>query len=118
MSGAFEEMQQAVKDLTEHVLYRANLALFAVYAGNFEKADAEVHAMPEPSASAIAALGLSQLGRNMLSEAETTYRQLQTMGARASFAVSGLGDLALYQGRFSDAIRILQEGAAADLAAN
>ena len=34
----------------------------------------------------------------------------------ASFAAAGLGDLALYEGRFSDAVRILEQGAAADLA--
>ena len=34
----------------------------------------------------------------------------------ASYAASGLGDLALYEGRFSDAVRILEQGAAADLA--
>jgi tetratricopeptide (TPR) repeat protein len=33
----------------------------------------------------------------------------------ASFAASGLGDLALYEGRFSDAVAILEAGAAADL---
>ena len=33
-----------------------------------------------------------------------------------SQAASGLGDLAIYEGRFSDAVRILAEGAAADLA--
>lgn len=32
----------------------------------------------------------------------------------ASFAASGLGDLATYEGRFSDAVRILEQGAAAE----
>lgn len=35
----------------------------------------------------------------------------------ASYQASGLGDIALYQGRFADAARIFAEGAAADLAA-
>ena len=45
-------------------------------------------------------------------------RSLGTIDALgASFAASGLGDLAVYEGRFSDAVRILEQGAAADLAA-
>jgi tetratricopeptide (TPR) repeat protein len=36
----------------------------------------------------------------------------------ASYALSGLADLALYEGRFEDAVRILESGAAADLTAN
>ena len=39
------------------------------------------------------------------------------MPAERSWSASGLGDLALYQGRFSDAVRIFEEGAAADLEA-
>jgi tetratricopeptide (TPR) repeat protein len=35
----------------------------------------------------------------------------------ASYSASGLGDLALYQGRVSDALRILEASASADLAA-
>ena len=36
----------------------------------------------------------------------------------ASFAASGLADLALYEGRFAEAIRMLEQGAAADVAAD
>jgi tetratricopeptide (TPR) repeat protein len=48
-----------------------------------------------------------------------TYRELAAVNPRAaSYAVSGLGDLAVYEARFSDAIRIFGEGVAADLQAN
>ena len=41
---------------------------------------------------------------------------MSTMDAEgASLAAFGLGDLAIYQGRFSNAVQILEEGAAADL---
>src|SRR4029079_6726309 len=46
-----------------------------------------------------------------------TYEKLRTVDALgASRAASGLGDLAAYEGRFSDGARILEQGAAADLA--
>jgi tetratricopeptide (TPR) repeat protein len=54
----------------------------------------------------------------MLSEAADNYRKLGTMGALgASYLASGLGDIAIYQGNFAEAIQILERGAAADLAA-
>ena len=54
----------------------------------------------------------------MIAEATATYQQIASMGAvGASNAAIGLADIALYQGRFSDAIGILEKGAAADLAA-
>jgi hypothetical protein len=65
-------------------------------------------------------LAFAQLGQNQLSQASETYQALgkaDSLGRLgASFAESGLGDLALYEGRFSDAARVLGEGAAADLA--
>lgn len=119
MQGAMAEMRRAVQILPNQVTYRANLALFADYAGDFAAAEREVRAMKEPDARAISALALSQLGQGLLPAAADTYRTLGTMGRwGASFAASGLGDVALYEGRFADAVRILEEGAAADLAAN
>jgi tetratricopeptide (TPR) repeat protein len=58
------------------------------------------------------------LGRGQLPQTTQTYQTLATMGAvGASFAASGLGHLALYEGRLGDAVTILEKGAAADLAA-
>jgi tetratricopeptide (TPR) repeat protein len=51
-------------------------------------------------------------------QATETYHQLEKFSAiGASTAASGLADLAVYEGRFSDAVRILESGAAADLKA-
>jgi len=47
------------------------------------------------------------------------YEKMSTMGAfGASFAAAGLGDLALYEGRFADAVKIFEQSAAAAVAAN
>jgi tetratricopeptide (TPR) repeat protein len=60
-------------------------------------------------------LAYSQTGRGLLGDAAATYGQMRAMGPRgASSAASGLGDLAIYEGRFADAVRILGDGAAAD----
>jgi uncharacterized protein HemY len=46
-----------------------------------------------------------------------SFRKLETVSPLgASMAASGLGDLALYEGHFSDAVQILESGAAADSA--
>ena len=118
MKGAVEETRKALEILPNHMTYRGNLALFADYAGDFETAEREVRAIQEPSARALQALPLSLLGQGRVSEAEEAYKRLTTMGPwGASFGTAGLGDVALYQGRYSDAAQIFAQGVTADLAA-
>lgn len=117
--GAMEEMRQALTILPNHMTYRANLALFADYGGDFATAEKEVRSIPQPSAGALQALPLSLVGQGRLQEAAESYEKMSTMGAfGASFAAAGLGDLALYEGRFSDAVRIFEQAAAAAVTAN
>jgi serine/threonine protein kinase/tetratricopeptide (TPR) repeat protein len=118
MRGAMTEARQALQILPNHMTYRGNLALWADYAGDFETAEREVRSINEPSAGALQALPLSLLGQGRLSEAAEAYQQLSQMDSwGASFAASGLGDLAVYEGRFSDAIQVFERGAAVDLQA-
>src|SRR4029077_4493871 len=57
------------------------------------------------------------VGQGQTTEAADTYRALGKIDAQgASYAASGLGDLAAFQGHFADAAKILTDGAAADLA--
>ena len=118
MRGAVDEIRQAVKILPNHVLFRANLAVFLNYAGDFAEAELEMKKLPEPNDRAIGALAFSYLGRGQVGDAAEIYRKVATMGAfGASFAAAGLADLAVYEGRFAEAVRQFEEGAAADLAA-
>jgi serine/threonine protein kinase/tetratricopeptide (TPR) repeat protein len=118
MSDAQKDMESAVGLLENHAGYRTNLALFAALAGNFERAEEEIRKVPQPTTSSTLVLAYSQVGRGLVREATETYQKLATMGpAGASSAASGLGDLAIYEGRFSEAVKILRSGAAADLAA-
>jgi tetratricopeptide (TPR) repeat protein len=118
MRRAVDEMQQVVKMLPNRALFRGNLALYANYAGDFETGEREARAIQEPFVYAPLALAFAQLGQRQLPQARETYEKLGVFDALgASLAASGLGDLATLEGRFSDAVRILAQGAEADLAA-
>jgi Flp pilus assembly protein TadD len=114
---AVEEMRAVVKILPMRALYRENLAHYANYASDFQTAEQEVRAMQEPGMFGLLALAYAQLGQGQLPQATETLQAVGKVDALgASYAASGLGDMALYEGRLSDAARILEEGAAADLA--
>jgi tetratricopeptide (TPR) repeat protein len=116
MRGAMAEMRKAIQILPNHMTYRGNFALFADYAGDFSTAEQEVRSLKDPPAHAILGLAFSQLGQGRLREAADTYESLKAMDAwGASTGAAGLGDLAVYEGRFSDAVRIFEQAAAADL---
>jgi tetratricopeptide (TPR) repeat protein len=99
-------------------LFRTNLSYYATYAGDFQMAEQEALTIQSPDRFATQALALALVGQGQMDEAIATYKRLATFGPQgASMAASGLGDIAAYEGRFSDAARILQDGATADLAA-
>jgi tetratricopeptide (TPR) repeat protein len=115
MPRAINEMREAVKILPKRALYRENLALYASYASDFRTGEQEARAIEPPGLFGLLALAFAQLGQGQLPQATETYQQLAKIDAQgASYTASGLGDVALYEGRFSDAVRILEPGAAAD----
>jgi tetratricopeptide (TPR) repeat protein len=119
MPKAIDEMRQVVKILPKRALYRENLAQYADYGGDFQTAEQEVRAMQEPGTFGLLALAFSQLGQGQLPEAIETYERVAKIDEQgASYGTSGLGDVAMYEGRFSDAARIFSQGAAADLTSN
>jgi serine/threonine protein kinase/tetratricopeptide (TPR) repeat protein len=115
---AVAAMRHAVQILPNHVAYRGNLALAEVIAGEFEAAEKEVKAIPQPDFRVLQTLAYSQLGRGLVAHARETYMTIEKMGAPgASSASAGLGDLAAYEGRVADAVSTFEKGAEADLAA-
>jgi serine/threonine protein kinase/tetratricopeptide (TPR) repeat protein len=117
MREAADELRQAVQILPKRIMSRANLAMFGNYAGDFEGAEREVKSMQEPNDMAMLAVAFAKMGQGRLPEAAESYKRLETKSARgASWATSGMGDLALYEGRFSDAIRTFEQGVASDVA--
>jgi serine/threonine protein kinase/tetratricopeptide (TPR) repeat protein len=118
MREAVESARQAVQMLPNHMGYRTNLALLTAFAGDFEAVENEVNSIPQPTPVALLALAYSQMGRGLLPQATATYEKMASMGPLgASISTTGLADIAIYQGRFVDAIALLQKGAVADLAA-
>ncbi|MFX0145579.1 MAG: tetratricopeptide repeat protein, partial [Candidatus Hodarchaeota archaeon] len=117
---AIQETRQAAEILPKRSLYRGNLAIYLAFAGDFQAAEKEARAalqLDPSSAPGFIGLAYAQVGQGQLLQAADTYKKLEKVGAFGSIAASGLADLALYEGRFADAARILEEGAASDLAA-
>ena len=115
---AMGEMQQVIKIVPKRALYRENLAVYAAYSGDYAAAETEARAVEEPSVFSLLPIAFSQLLQGQVPLATETYQaigKIDELGA--SYMASGLGDLALYEGRLADAVRIFTEGAAADLAA-
>jgi tetratricopeptide (TPR) repeat protein len=119
MPKALEEERRAVEISPKAAMQRRNLALIAAYAGNIQTAEREAQAALQLNPAyekAYLPLAYAQILQGQLPQAADTYRRLEKVSRLgASFATSGLADIAFYEGRFSDAARILEEGAAADL---
>jgi tetratricopeptide (TPR) repeat protein len=99
-------------------LYRENLALYAAYSTDFETAEREARAIESPGLFGVLPLAFAQVLQGQVAQATETYQGLAAIDDQgASYTASGLGDLAIYEGRFADADRILEQGATADLAA-
>jgi tetratricopeptide (TPR) repeat protein len=119
MTQALEQGRRAAAIFPKNVLRRANVALYAMYAGKFEEAIKEadaVHQLNPTHLKAFVARALSLLALERIPEATATYDQLAAISAAGdSFATAGRADLAQYQGRYADAVRLLDAGIAADV---
>jgi tetratricopeptide (TPR) repeat protein len=112
MPAAFDLGRRASAVFPNSVFRKTAAALYGMYAGDFEFAEKEGAAVlklnPE-SVKAYVAIALSQLALGRPADAAKTYGQLAALpGAAAWFAAGGLADLALYEGRLSDAALILE----------
>jgi eukaryotic-like serine/threonine-protein kinase len=113
---ALAETQQALKMLPNHAAFRLNLVLTAYRSGDFQLVEDEVKAMAQPEPRAVLALAYSQMGRGLPAEATETFKKAAAMDSRG-WGQSGIADVLVYQGRYSEATSLLEEAAAADLAA-
>jgi eukaryotic-like serine/threonine-protein kinase len=119
MNRAREEMQRVVEILPKRSLYRVNAALYSIYASNFTSGEQEALVAQELNDPwAQQALALAKTGQGDLDAAAAAYLRLASVpGAGPSYTASGLGDLALYRGRYDEAATRFTEGAAADIKA-
>jgi tetratricopeptide (TPR) repeat protein len=121
MALAVQEGRRAVETYPDHLMLQANLALYSMYAGLFEDASREAARVLEVNPSyelAFVAQALSALGAGDVETAIERYQTLRSVSAwGASLAASGLADVALYQGRLTNAVAILEQGVRGDRAA-
>jgi tetratricopeptide (TPR) repeat protein/predicted Ser/Thr protein kinase len=118
---ALEQVRQAAAILPKRALYRFNVSMYASYGSDFETGEREAQALQQMdpnTRNSFTALAFAQLGQGHLQQAAETYQKIEKINPlAASDARSGFADIALYEGRFADAVRILEQGAAEDLAA-
>jgi tetratricopeptide (TPR) repeat protein len=117
---AVEAAQRAVEIVPKGAMQRSALSLYRSYTGDFAGGEREAQAALaiNPSFPSYLALAEAQLGLGQFSQATETYHKLEKVNTLASsLAVSGLADVDLYEGRFTEAIDKLEKGAAADLTA-
>ena len=115
---AVEAARRAVELVPKGAGQRFNLAFISSFAGDFAAGEREARETLKLAPS----LGLTylplaeaQLGQGQLQQAVESYRTLEK--SDPSIARVGFADLAAYEGRYRDAVRILEEGIAADMAA-
>jgi tetratricopeptide (TPR) repeat protein/tRNA A-37 threonylcarbamoyl transferase component Bud32 len=113
---ALEIGRKALEIQPNNVSRRTNLALYAMYAGQYETAiaDSDNARKLNPAAlKAFVARALSELALGRPADAVKTYDELTKLSADgASFASAGLADVAAVEGRYADAIAVLDKGIA------
>lgn len=118
---AVEYTRKALALYPQNVPQRNNLGFFAMYAGDFEGAlqeQAQVLRLNGGFVNGHVGLAMALAAAGRRPEALAAWRQLAALGpAQASTAAEGLADLAVFEGRLSDARATLEPALAADLAA-
>jgi tetratricopeptide (TPR) repeat protein len=121
MDRSLMAAREAAKGFPQSPVAQANLALVALYAGDFKGAESQAAVVLQAHPAyetAYVGLGLAQLALNKPEEAASSYQRLSGISAwGTSLAAAGLADLALYQGRLADAAAILARSAKTDLKA-
>lgn len=115
---ALEEGRRAIEIYPGSLKFRNNYALYAMYAGDFKTAaDSAREVVKEDPRyeAAYLPLAMAALSNGDIAAARAAYEQARQAGpAGASLAAIGLADVALYEGRFSDAIAALEEAILVD----
>jgi len=120
MPKALEQVRQAAAIFPKRPGYRLNIAVYTLYGSDFQAGEREARTLQELDSSYLKgyiALAFAQLAQGKLAEANETYGKLEKLSkVGASNAATGQADLAMYEGRFGDAARLLEQSANIDLA--
>ena len=116
MTRALDLGRKASAFYPNNVLRRNNVALFAMYGGNFqvaEKQATDVLGLNKDYVKAYLVIAMAQLGTGRSAEADATWQQVEKVSAVGrDLAALGRSDLALYEGRLTDASKILEQALA------
>jgi tetratricopeptide (TPR) repeat protein/predicted Ser/Thr protein kinase/TolB-like protein len=119
--AALRAGHRAIDMYPKNVPQRNNVGLYAMYGSDFETAVKEQQIVLELNPKfhlAFVGLALSQLGIGKPDDARATWQRVAALDARgASLAAMGLADMALAAGKPTEAVPLLEKGAADDLAA-
>jgi serine/threonine protein kinase/tetratricopeptide (TPR) repeat protein len=109
--------ERAVAIYPNNQTSRTNLALYAMYATDFERATSEAKSViaKGPRDLAYLPIAIAAIDAGKPDEARIAYEDMAKTGVRgASTASMGRADMAMYYGRYAEAIAELKIGAAAD----
>jgi len=122
MAKATEYGRKALDIYPNNVAQRTNLGWYLMFDGKFPDAvDQASQALQENPKfeKAYIVIALSKLAQGDVPGAQKEYNDLRRASDEgASSAAIGLADIAVYQGRIEDAVKLLQAGADTDLATN
>jgi tetratricopeptide (TPR) repeat protein len=112
-AGALEEGRRALQIYPRKLLYRGNYALYALYASDFDAAQAEAERIVQDQESYFPAyfpLAVAALAKADVGAARDAYgRMAKAAPSGASLAALGLADVAMYEGDFELAVRVLRQ---------
>lgn len=121
MPKAFEEARQAVALAPKNLMARMNFFLLACFTGDFKSCEGGGQQVIRDNPSyheGYLVLAYALQGQGQMEKASQTYKALGNLGARgASLEASGLANIALYEGRYRQAVQILEKAAATDVSA-
>ena len=119
MPKALEESQGTV-NTSHNELARLNLAIYSIYGSDFAGGMKQAQAILDSGVQDVDmywVLASAQLSQGQIQQASDSYRKMEKINALgASISAIGLADIDLYQGSATDAIPMLENGIATDLA--
>ena len=120
MAGALEQGRKALNMQPSSIPKRANVALYAMYAGDFDTAGPEAAKVIEQNPGYVTAYvceAVSELVKGHLPQAQEIYRKLAAVSSDgASLSALGLADVALYEGKLAEGTSLLEKAIAGDRA--
>lgn len=115
VNRSLELARRAVAILPKRAIYHSNLAMDLAYAGDFDGAEREAaETVKLGYVNGFLIQAFANLGQERIAPAIEAYQNLRK--SLPSDAATGLADVAIYEGRYSEAVKILENGAAEDLA--